>query len=448
MTKQKAQSLAEVDNALDKFEPVSPDHPFFVDFKEVRGDFQDKEIYRMLNVRHQNNQYTYDSQVNRLNKTLLFLAGMRGIGKTSELAKYAKLLHNPDCFFVVTCNIDKELDMNDVEYMDILIFQLEKLLQKAKEVDLKINENILKQMAVWFGERVEEINTSLKGEGQASIEIKLENSFFGKLLGLAGGLKAGISGTKERAEKIRTTFKNRFNDFASLFNEFVIRVAEQLRSEKKAQEILFIVDGLEKTLSVDMRRKLIMDESNRIRQIKANTIFTLPVELMKEQVKIKMFAEIVNFPCVKLQDKQGNLIPKAIKKFEEFVFKRISETLFDSIETLHLAITYSGGVPKDLLRILETAAWYAEDEDTQITKNAVERAIQRLSNEMSRFLTEEEIAELLKIKQNLAKNKPTLFNEVLQDLVEKLIVLEYNDGTYKRVHPLVEISETYKQYVA
>ncbi|MDZ7876204.1 MAG: hypothetical protein U5L45_00960 [Saprospiraceae bacterium] len=47
---------------------------------------------------------------------------MRGSGKTSELEKIAQKLHNKDCFFCVTCNLDEGHDKNDLEYMDILIF--------------------------------------------------------------------------------------------------------------------------------------------------------------------------------------------------------------------------------------------------------------------------------------------------------------------------------------
>ena len=37
----KAKRLAEIDAAVDKFTPVTPDHPFYVDFKNLRGDFQE-----------------------------------------------------------------------------------------------------------------------------------------------------------------------------------------------------------------------------------------------------------------------------------------------------------------------------------------------------------------------------------------------------------------------
>ena len=53
---------------------------------------------------------------------------MRGSGKTSELAKYAQKLENKDGFFCVTCNIDVDLDINDLEYMDILILQMQNLI--------------------------------------------------------------------------------------------------------------------------------------------------------------------------------------------------------------------------------------------------------------------------------------------------------------------------------
>lgn len=55
---------------------------------------------------------------------------------------------------------------------------------------------------------------------------------------------------------------------------------------------------------------------------------------------------------------------------------------------------------------------------------------------------------LKKIKQANEKGVPILFMEGLQDLLEKLIIFEYNQGSYKRVNPLVEQSELYQHYVA
>ncbi|MBW1649648.1 MAG: hypothetical protein JRJ44_03015, partial [Deltaproteobacteria bacterium] len=132
----RAETLEEVNSAAQFNISVDSNHPYFVDFSEIRGNFAEKRIYKAFNVKLPD--FTYNNKIHSLNKTLLFLGGMRGSGKTSEIAKYVLKLDKPDCFFCVVCNIDKELDINNVEYMDILILQLEKLLQKAEAKKLKL----------------------------------------------------------------------------------------------------------------------------------------------------------------------------------------------------------------------------------------------------------------------------------------------------------------------
>ncbi|RIV21205.1 hypothetical protein DYU11_17420 [Fibrisoma montanum] len=449
---QKATRMEEIDAAVNKFEPVTPDHEFYVNFENLRGTFQERRVMRILNVTFRDGKYQFDYQANRYNKTLLYLAGMRGSGKTSELAKYCQLLDSPQCFFVVTCNVDTELDMNNIQYMDILIFQLEKLLQKAQEVDLSIDESILESMNIWFQERVKEINRNLKAEGSVELEVGNENpvsfsGLLGKLLGITAKLKAGLSGSYERAEAIRTNIKNRFSDFSVKFNTFIEQTNEQLRRENKGREILFIVDGLEKTMTAETRRAIILNESNRIRQIKANTIFTLPIELMKEEQLIRSSGEVVTFPFIKIEERDGSVVHNAIERFEEFVCKRVERSLFDSPETIHLAIRYSGGSPRQLLRIIEQATWELDNDATQITKEAVENAIEQMGNATARYIEPAEFELLKTIKSDLEAGNPIGFDSGIQSLLEKEIIFEYNDGTYKRVNPILERSKLYRYRV-
>jgi hypothetical protein len=450
---EKAMSLDSIDAAVNRFEPVQPDHPFYVNFENLRGDFQERDVVRMLNVSTNAGQYVFNYQANRFNKTLLFLAGMRGSGKTSELAKYAQKLRSPDCFFVVTCDLD-ELDLDNMQYMDILVFQVEKLLQQALDATLTIDDSILDSLNVWFQERVREINRNLKAEGNVELEVGNDDKnplsvigLMGKLLGVTGKLKAGLSGSTERALVIRTTFQNRFGDFALKFNTFIEQVNEQLRREEKGREVLFIVDGLEKIFTAELRRKIILDESNRIRQIRANTIFTLPIELMKEEQLIKHFGEIVTFPFIKILERDGSPVPAALERFEEFVCKRVSRELFDSLATIHMAIQYSGGSPRQLLRIIEQAGRQAHTEQGQIMYADMQQAIDREANASARWLNPDDFEKLKKIKSDLDAGNPIGFDSSIQSLLEKEIIFEYNDGTYKRVNPLVEHSKLYQYNV-
>jgi len=70
-----------------------------------------------------------------------------------------------------------------------------------------------------------------------------------------------------------------------------------------------------------------------------------------------------------------------------------------------------------------------------------------LGAESSRYLKTEDLEQLKILKEKNEAGVPTPFEDSWQDLLEKLVVLEYNDGTYKRVHPIIEASEMYQHYV-
>ena len=441
----KANTLAEVDNAVRMDVPITPDHEFYTDFSDVRGDFEDRMIYKNLNVHPK--KFVFNIENNQGNKVVLFLAGMRGSGKTSELAKIAKKLHNKDCFFCVTCNLDEGLDLNDMEYMDILIFQLERLFEQVSKIDLSLDDDIISSLYAWFGERVKEVNKSIKKEGGFEVEIKAETPSLFSFLGITAKLKANLSGSKENADKIRTVFKNNFTEFAYKFNEFIEHVNMILRKKGIAQELLFIVDGLEKTATLDIRKKVVDEIADRIRKVKVNTIFTLPIELMPQRNRLQGFSEPISFPFVKILEKNGTVVEEAIRRFQDFVYRRIDASLFDSPETVRKAILYGGGSPRELLRVLEYANMYADEDDNKIYLKDLDKGIKKLAAQTAQYVTSKDLDKLKILKKANEEGREIPFDEGWQDLLEKLIILEYNDGSYKRVNPVVEASPLYKQYV-
>lgn len=441
----KATTLIEVDNAVRFDVPISSEHEFFTDFSEVRGDFEDRMVYKSLNVNPKT--FEYNREANIGNKTILFLAGMRGSGKTSELSRISDKLDNMKGFFCVTCNLDVGLDVNDMEYMDILIFQLERLFEELDKNQINIDTSVIESLQKWFSERINEINKIIKKEGGLEVGIEAKTPSLFNFLGILAKVKANILGTKENADKIRTVFKNNFTEFAQKVNEFFEHVNIELRKNNISKELLFIVDGLEKVATKALRKKIVDDESNRIRQIRANTIFTLPLHLMPLRQKLIAFSTVVTFPFVKIREKKGDVVPQAVDRFMEFVFKRIDESLFDSPETVKKAILYGGGSPRELLRILEYWNLFADEEKGILDEASLDKAIKKLAAETAQYVSNDNLEKLKILKENNEKGIPTPFDEDWQDLLEKLIVLEYNDGNYKRVNPIVEVSELYKHYV-
>ena len=446
----KATTLDAIDQAVQFNESISPNHIFFTDFKELRGEFEEKRIFKNLNVNNVDGYFKFNTALNSNNKSLLFLGGMRGSGKTSELAKYEQILNNKDCFFCVTCNIDKELDINELEYMDVLILQLEQLTKKIEELDINIgiDDGIIERMKKWFDDVEKEVKNTLNSETgfESGIETKTEKFTFG-LLNIFAKFKVGVNGSHERAKTVRNSLKNNFITFSNLFNDYIEEVNIALRKYNLGREILFIVDGLEKTMSSDTRKRIIIDEQNRLQKIKAYTIFTLPIELMKAKESLKMFAEVVPFPFVKLASQDNTKIEVAFERFREFVYKRVDKSLFENEVIVNNAIHYSGGSPRELLKIIENAAFYANEEIGKIDNSALEKALERLANEKAQFLTKPMMDKLKEIKLNNQESKETLYDDVTQQLLEGIYIMEYNSGTYQRVNPILELSKSYKQYV-
>jgi len=439
----KAIRMEEVDNAVRFDVPVDDKHPFFTDFSHLRGTFEERVLFRALNINPKN--LTYNRANNIYNKSLVFLAGMRGSGKTTELAKISAKLHNPDAFFCITCNLDTGLDTNDMEYMDILVFQVERLLTELKDCSVDADEDILQSLENWFSEKVTEVNTAIKREGGFEMEVSAGASGLLRILGFTSRLKANLQGSKENATKIRTVFRTNFTDFSRKLNEFFEHVNMKLREKHLAQEILFIIDGMEKVATSDLRKKIVVDENDRIRQIKANTIFTLPIELMAETQRIAQMNTVLAFPFIKVREKDGSVIQSAMEKFREFVAKRIDAALFDTPETIDQAILYSGGSPRELLRILEYANLHATDE--QITREALEKGLKKMAAQTAQYITVEDFLKLKMLSEDNKQGLETAVDASWQALIEQNIVFEYNDGTYKRVNPVVELSGLYKRYV-
>jgi hypothetical protein len=443
----KAYKLEDIPQATRYNEPLNPFHEFFTDFSGFRGEFEESIIYKSLGTKKVGDSYELPNEP-LTHKKIIFLGGMRGSGKTSELAKYAYKLENNNGFFCVTCNIDVDLDINDLEYMDILILQLENLTKKLDIKGVEVDNGIINAMNNWFQERENEIKNTLKAEMGVETEIKAETPIWFPLLKILGKFKTGISGSHERVAAIRTVLKNNFNRFESLFNEFIEEANLKLRQQNIGREILFIIDGLEKTLSAETRRRIIVDEQNRIEKIKAFTIFTLPIELLNRRQYLSRFAQVEVFPYIKIIDINNEDVKPAYQKFKEFLLKRIAEQLFENDDIITKIIKFSGGSPRQLLMICSNIYPNAKDDDQKITAEVVDKVLKKMSNDKASLITKQMFEKIKEINHCVLKGEKPLYDEVLQKLLEEDYVFEYNSGTYKRVNPILELSDHFMKHVS
>jgi hypothetical protein len=438
-----ALTIADVDAAVELSVQVNPQDVFYTDFRNVRGVFEERELFASFKL---NENKEFDYQRNQFSKFRVFLGGMRGSGKTTELLKIAKDIDNSKAFFVVYFSIDDALNMGTTEYIDILIYQIEQLLLKASDENIELSDRILKDIYTWMADRVEEIKDESKGSIAIETGVEVNTGMLFSILKFFGSFKAQLSAGTTETITTRNFFKNRFSELSEKVNIFFAEVANELRNQERAQDLLFLIDGFEKTFTADKRKELLIDNSIYYEKIKANTLFTLPIELTKEELFFKNKGTVLHFPFVKLQERNGTKVEKAYQQFREFVYKRISPVLFDSEDTVNYAINYGGGSPRELLRILQYAAYYHNPQTQRIERESVDRAIKRLASEYTRHINEESIKKLIEVQYKSEKGIPVTNEDIIYDLLEDVLLMEYNDGHYKRVNPIVMASEMYQYY--
>jgi len=410
--------------------PVDSNDPFFVNFTPYRTNFTEKKIFKHLNI----NPNTSKCNPLKVSKKI-FLSGYRGTGKTSELLSLTNNVNKTECYFTIFVDIsEEELDTSNIETVDILILMLKQMIEKLDELGADVRNETITDFYDWYKSKiVSEVNKSVKGSAQIEIGLKTDNTLLG-LIGLVANTQAKLQGSNESKTVIRREINNNFSMFGKRFNEFVLSLVSQLRDKGHYQDILFILDGFEKIGSLDDRKKILVDDANKLTIVNAHMIITLPIELFTEKNRLNHFAITENFPLVDLTHKGAK------ECFREFILKRIDEKLFakGSIEKI---IEYGAGHPRQTLQIINRA--YVEAEGELIDMASVNKAIEILGAEMSK-VSEAEIEVLKKVKQK----EVIAESDVYTALKSKNIIFQYNSSSESDiVNPIVDADSDFQKFL-
>ena len=430
MKNQKAEDFYSIQDAVAFNIPVDTDDEFYTDFTSFRADFTDKKIFKHLNI----NPKTNECNSLRSPKKI-FLSGYRGTGKTSELLSLRKKIDDTKCYFSIFVDIaNEELDTTNIETVDILILMLEKLISQLDKQGAEVSSEAISGFYDWYKTKiVNEVNSSLKGSAQIEVGVDSKDTLLG-FIGLVSNTKAKLQGSKESKKIIRQEINNNFAMFGRKFNEFILTLVEQFREKNHYQDTLFIVDGFEKIGTLEDRKKILVDDANKLTIIESHMIITLPIELFTEKNRLSHFSTIENFPLIDLSESG------AIERFKEFILKRVDEKLFkkDAIEKI---IEFGAGHPRQTLQIINRA--YVEAEDEFIDLPSVEKAIKVLGSEMSKVNDEE-----IEILKKVSDKEIIPESDIYTTLKAKNIIFEYNSSSESNIiNPIVEADSDFQKYL-
>ena len=424
----------EVNASLQLDEPLEGENdPRWVDTGTARGENSLLRLGQALGVARERQLKSPPE------RGYYLFCGHRGSGKSTELRRVRNELNAPDIYYVVFADAAQELDVNNLRYQDILLHLAGRLMKRLENDGVIMEQVHLRKLQDWFIERVENHaeTKDFAREIKAGVEAGAGIPGLAKLfVGISNALKTNSTYKME----LRRTLQNYFTDFSSAFNHLIESAEEAVRAAGKGRRILFVIDGTDR-LSGEDAGAFFVSDVHQLQQVRGLFIYCAPVHLAYEGSAIRQnFNRIFQLPMIKLVNQNCTTNQGGREVMREMLHRRAAPELFDE-GVADILVEYSGGHPRDLLRLLHNAFLYTEH--GRFDETSVRRAVREAATDFRRFLGREDYELLAKI--DFAQSEQALSNdsERTRDLLYNLALLEYNNF-YWRSHPVIRTIDAYK----
>ncbi|MEE8392383.1 MAG: hypothetical protein V3S14_16515 [Anaerolineae bacterium] len=436
----------------DAYNAVNPDVPLYageadpryVDLTDVRGG-DDLAALIARRIRRS------DRAPSPVFSKLLF-TGHRGCGKTTELFRLKRKLEEQG-YFVVYFDVEEELDIADVKYLDVLVTlvqETERQLRESEVVSIALNPDLLEQIARWFGtiviseEEGRDVGRTLETEYGLGVEIPA--LVLAKML---AKVKGEIKSSSQQRETYRRQLERNVWDLITFANDLLDDARIRL-GQAGIAGLVVIADGLEKVIYREIGEEkrssheiLFVDHGEQLKAPRCHVIYTVPLSLIFDRNVTQVFPDgYFTVPMVKIAEESGEECAVGRESLYQVIARRMDvEAIFESADLVQRLVELSGGHVRDLLRLVRYAFDYT---DERVSAAHVERACQRLLNEYDRLVRDQDLPHLLQVhRQRRAPTDPEF-----SLLLFNLLVLEYRNGKlWAALHPAVRAASKFNAYL-
>ena len=343
----------------------------------------------------------------------ILFTGHRGNGKSTELAKLEKHLH--DKFFVVRYALRNILDLYDISYVDVLLSIAIQMMEKVQAESVKLGkptEELLELRWSFAREIEQEIE---QGNAQQN-DVSLGTSLMG-IFSFKNRLSNETSTRQVMRERVTPNINNLFEG---------IDVLAQDIKQKTGKPLLCIIEDLDK-IDISKAEEIFYKHTKSISDPKLAIIYTFPVALhhSNEFTNIAHSFNVRTLPNFKTTNRE---------RIANVLLQRLEARLV-SEDALNLLVDLSGGIPRNMLRLAQSACTKARvAATTQIIAEHVQGASIKERNEFNRMLTLAQRELLKKVRDTKAVDQ----TEEYRDLLHNLSILEYENGSsWYDVNPVV-----------
>jgi hypothetical protein len=352
-----------------------------------------------------------------------FFSGHRGCGKSTELLHILSHTEIHKKFWPINFSIREETDIVDLDFHDVLLAIGSQMYRKYRKNGGEIPERLLKQLNSWKGKVEQEVKTVLSGQSSYEFGGSLD-AFF-----LNAGMKMKLE-PKTRIE-LRQVFEKDITGLIDVIN----MIAAAIYAKEKRIPLILIDDmdkpDLNKATAIFHDRREIMMQPNCaiIYTVSSALFYSKEFDAIRDQA---IFLPNINLHPFKEPERH---IIEGYDAMRQFAHVRMDQSLIDG-QALEDAITYSGGVFREMARIMRSAIGCARRRKaTKINQDDIEWAATEIRNEYRRILDKNDLAYLRKIYEHNRLE----YNDRLRPLLQLLAILEYRDSeNWCDVHPVLK----------
>lgn len=352
------------------------------------------------------------------------LTGLHGTGKTTELYRVKSLLEagvDGKRFFVSMLEAEKSLELSDVK-AELLSYQIiSQLVTDLQDSGFQVSKPVL----TFF----KELRSDFKRLNIDAIE-----------LGYGGIVKFNlrvqdVTGDR-RLDYQRLLQGNlpRIHDMAN--DHLLVEARTWLARHKNVNDILIIVDELDRIPKSADRERLFIDGASWLRALGCHMLYTVPLDLYYSRLQTQLLdiygTDTMILPVMPVHDRDGNEQPLALKALREIISRRgraagldISE-IFEEEDLLREIVMVSGGHVRTLLRMLRSMLNRCED--LPITRRLAGRVFEREAAELARALSDEDwqiLAQVHTTKEPVNLPESGQWNELIRG---QYVLAYYQDG--------------------
>jgi hypothetical protein len=352
-----------------------------------------------------------------------FFSGHRGCGKSTELLH---LLSNKDIqkkYWPINFSIREEADIIDIDFRDVLLAIGGRLFREYRKKGGELPDHLLKELNGWKGKVEKQISTILDGR-VSSVELGASiDTFFAN---------AGLKMKLEPATRVelRQIVETDITGLIAIINHIAAAIYS-----REHRIPLILIDDLDKP-DLEKARSIFHDRREIMMQPNCAIVYTVSSALFYSKEFDSIRDQALFLPNINLHPSSDSTIriQAGYQVLTQFVNVRMDSSLIEN-NALQEAINYSGGIFREMARIIRTAIGRARRRNAQKIEIAdVEWAATEIRNEYRRILDKDD----LKLLKKVHDSKRLEYNDRLKPLLQLLALLEYRDDeNWCDVHPVI-----------